>query len=266
MKKFCFMVLTATMFLWGANAQTAIKNDNTSFSPAPDLKAEEIEMKVNAANPYTLFKKGTIAEYCFQYKGKQVKLMGGPTYFQQIVSDVKIENGLLVAHIQGALLNKKHEQLKGTGSFSEYLFPVEVDTAGNYHLTHNFIQDVYRLTERRGFGVFIPGMMKQGMQLKTNTLYDTGKNLFGGTVTIETKYSDWKVEGEETITTPAGTFDCVKLTGILARQLGSNGKFIGERITCWMARGIGIVQYETIAESSKKNDPFVAYLNKIDLK
>ena len=239
----------------------------TGFAPAPDMNAAEIEMKVNAINPYTLYRKGSVAEYCFQYKGKQTQYMGGPTYFQQIVSDEKIENGLLIAYIKGALFNKKHEPSKGiAASFKECVFPVEIDTAGTYHLTHNVAQDFFIISKRRGFGVLIPGVMQQGMQLKTSTLYDNAKNLIGGIVKVETAYSDWQIVGEEKITTPAGTFDCMKLTGHLAQKQGSNGKFNGEKITCWMARGIGIVQYETIADSDKKNEPFIVYLNKIDIK
>ena len=88
----------------------------------------------------------------------------------------------------------------------------------------------------------------------------------GRTMNRETKYSDWKVEGEETITTPAGTFDCVKLTGSLAKKNRKAGTIVGEQITCWMARGIGIVRYETVGASSKNNEPFVIYLNKIESK
>ena len=90
--------------------------------------------------------------------------------------------------------------------------------------------------------------------------------MFGGTVKIETAYSNWQVVGEEKITTPAGTFDCVKLTGHIAQKQGSSGKFNGEQITCWMARGIGIVQYEAIGDSDKKREPFIIYLNKLELK
>ena len=237
------------------------------FSPAPDMTPTDIEIAVNAKNPYTLYRKGSMAEYCFQYKGKQRQYMGGPTYFQQIVCDEKIENGLLVAHIKGALFNKKHEPSKGiSAAFKESVFPVEIDTAGTYHLTHNVAQDFFVISKRRGFGVLIPGNMQQGMQLKTSTLYDNAKNVFGGTVKIETAYSNWQVVGEEKITTPAGTFDCVKLTGHIAQKQGSSGKFNGEQITCWMARGIGIVQYEAIGDSDKKREPFIIYLNKLELK
>ncbi len=252
-----------------ANGQQLLASGTaeTGFAPAPEMSATEIELKVNAINPYTLYRKGSVAEYCFQYKGKQTQWMGGPTYFQQVVSDEKIENGLLIAYIKGAMFNKKHEPSKGiAASFKECVFPVEIDTAGTYHLTHNVVQDFFIISKRRGYGVLIPGIMKPGMQLKTSTLYDNAKNLIGGIVKVETAYSDWQVVGEENITTPAGTFNCIKLTGHLAQKQGSNGKFNGEKITCWMARGIGIVQYETIADSDKKNEPFIVYLNKIDIK
>ena len=237
------------------------------FFPAPEMNATEIEMKVNSINPYTLYRKGSVAEYCFQYKGKQTQWMGGPTYLQQIVSEEKIENGLLVAYIRQDLYNKKHEPLKGvSASYKECLFPVEIDTAGTYHLTHNVAQDFLIITKRRGYGILIPGTFQQGMQLKSSTLYDNAKNLIGGIVKTETEYSDWRVSGEDKITTPAGTFECVKLTGHLAQKQGRSGKFYGKKITCWIARGIGIVQYETIADTSKDKEPFVIYLNKIDIK
>ena len=239
----------------------------TDFSPAPNLSAVDIEKAVNAKNPYTLYRKGSVAEYCFQYKGQQTQYAGGPTYYQQIVADEKIENGLLVAHIQCALFNKKHEPSKGiSAQFKESIFPVEIDTAGTYHLTHNLAKDFFIITKRRGYGVLIPGDMQAGTQLKTSSLSDNAKNLFGGNVKVETVYSDWKVEGHEQISTPAGTFDCVKLTGRIAQKQGSSGKFGYENIKCWMARGVGIVQYETVTEGVKSPEPFIFYLNKLDLK
>ena len=108
--------------------------------------------------------------------------------------------------------------------------------------------------------------MQIGAQLKTSSLSDNAKNLFGGSVKVETTYSDWKVEGLDKISTPAGTFDCVKLTGRIAQKQGSNGKFVYEQVKCWMARGVGIVQYETVTEGSKSPEPFIFYLNKLELK
>ena len=104
--------------------------------------------------------------------------------------------------------------------------------------------------------------MQPGMQLKSSTIYNYCRHPFIDC--YETAYSDWQVVGEEKITTPAGTFECVKLKGRLDR--GSKGQYYGQTITCWMARGIGMVQYEKIDDYNKKKEPFVVYLNKIDIK
>lgn len=256
---------TATSQPQQAVALLASNTADYDFKPAPDMSASELEMAVTTKNPYTLYRKGSVAEYCFQYKGKQTQYRGGPTFVQQVVADEKIENGVLVSYIEQTLFNKKHEPSKGiAASFKESLFPTEIDTAGTYHWTHNILQDFMIIDKRRGFGVLIPGDMKPGMQLKCSTLYDNAKNLFGGIVKVETVYSDWNVVAEDRISTPAGTFDCIKLTGRLSQKQGSNGKFMKENVTCWMARGIGVVQYETISENSQ--DPFVMYLNRLELK
>ena len=245
-----------------ASAQT-----ETSFHPAPGLSPDALETAVNEKNPYALYRKGSIAEYCFQSKGKPTKWYGVSTYLQQIVVDEKIENGLLVAYVKQAFFNKKHEPSKGiAASYKDYVFPTEIDTAGTCHLIHNFMQDVYFISKRRGYGVVIPNDMKPGMRLQSNTIYDNSKGAFGGLIKIETAYSDWQVVGEQKITTPAGTFDCIKLTGRIAQKQGEDGKFYGQQIACWMSRGIGIVQYETIYDSDKKHEPFVVYLNRLDLK
>lgn len=238
------------------------------FKPAADMSAADIEIAVTTKNPYTLYRKGSMAEYCFQFKGKKTQLEGGPTYVRQIVGDEKIENGLLVAYIKQEFYNKKHEPSKGIpASFKDYYFPVEIDTAGTYHLTHNILYDVLLINKRQGYGIIIPGDMKPGMQLNTSTLYDKVKHpLFGGNFNVETNYSNWKVEAEESISTPAGTFDSVRLTGNIEQNKGKGSFSAKQKVTCWMARGIGIVQYETVYDSGKDNEPFIIYLNKLELK
>ena len=116
MKKiFCTMV--ATLFVIYVTAQTennaqekTLLTSGTTevgFYPAANLTPSEIEKKVNAKNPYTLYRKGSVAEYAFEYKGKPFKLYGGPSSMQQIVYDEKIENGLLISYLKQAFLNKK---------------------------------------------------------------------------------------------------------------------------------------------------------------
>lgn len=240
----------------------------TGFSPAPTLDAQTLETLVNARNPYLLYRKGAVAEYCFQEKGKQTSIVPmGPTYMLATVTDEKIENGLLVCHVQHSFLNKKHEPSKGIAAgWKEMVFPTEIDTSGTYHMTHNMMCDMYAISKRQGFGILIPGVMTPGMRLKCGTIYDNAKNGLGGIAKVETVYSDWQVAGEQQLQTPAGTFDCVKLTGHIAVKDGSNGKFVGQEVTCWLARGVGIVQYERVPDGSKDNEPFVVYLNRLEMR
>lgn len=240
-------------------------SSDPGFFPAPEMKPVDIEIAVNTKNPYTLYRKGSVAEYAFQYKGKQFKLFGGPSYMQQIVADERIENGLLVASISQAFLNAKGQPAKGINSnYKDYQFPVEIDTAGTYHLTHNLAQDFVMVTKRSGYGVLIPSDLKPGMKLLCSTIHDEGKGGFGNKLKMTTTYTNWEVVCEQKIQTPAGTFDCMKLTGHISckQPLGTTEK----QITCWVARGVGFVQYEEIDDKDKKREPIIYYLNKLELK
>lgn len=245
-------------------------SEDVKFSPAPDLSPQEIEMKVNAVNPYTLYRKGSVAEYAFEYKGKPTKFKQGPSYVQQIVVEEKIENGLLVAYIQQAFFNKKHQPSKGLPeSFKSYYYPTEIDTAGTYHLTHDINRGFVFLTKRQGYAMMISSDLKKGDLLQCNTIKDKSKNGFGGSIDFSTAYSDFKVVGEERITTPAGTFDCLKLTGRTTEKMsGMGGYTYNAYCQWWIARGVGFVKYEIYddTEKGRNGEPFVIYLNKLDLK
>lgn len=238
-----------------------------TFSPATSLSPQDIETKINAINPYTLYRKGSIAEYAFEKEGKQVKFMGAMSYLHQIVADAKIENGLLVAYIQQAFHNKKNEPMKGISKEAKgYLFPTEIDTAGTFHLTHDISRDFIFLTKRQGYAMLMPSDMKVGDNLKCNTINDDSKNLLGGKIKAKAVYTDFKVVGEEQISTPAGTFNCLKLTGKVSETTGR--QTVNYIYNWWIARGVGFVRYEILSDTKKGKEeaPLVIYLNKLDLK
>ncbi len=241
----------------------------TVFSPAPNLSPIEIETKVNDIDPYTLYRKGSVAEYACEYQGKQVKIMNlsiGPTYFTQIVADEKIENGLLVAYIRMEVLNKKHEPMKGIpSSFKELYFPIEIDTAGVFHFTHNPIKDGFRVKSRQGYGMIIPGQMQVDTSLQCSRMHDVAKGGFGDMV-IDATYENWQVVGEEKITTPAGTFDCMKLKGHLDFRTTEKMFTSDDYVIMWLARGIGVVRYEEYHKSDFSDAPLVYYLNNVTIK
>lgn len=256
--------------LAAVGSYASMPGNKLTFNPAPELSPVEIEMKVNEIDPYTLYRKGSVVDYAFEYQGKQTKYMGGPSYLRQIVKDEKIENGLLVAYIGIDGLNKEQKPMKLVpNKFREVFFPVEIDTAGTYHFTHNPVKDGFIVIKRQGFGMLIPGKITDGMPLICNRIHDIAKGGLGNEISVDSEYKDWVIEGEETITTPAGTFSCMKMKGFLAYRDGvttSRAKPSNEYITMWLARGIGMVRYEVYTKPDRSDDPFIVYLYKADIK
>ena len=215
-------------------------NGNRNYHPAPDLTTDVIRQKVEQKRPYVLFQKGAAAIYIMEVNGTREKWDAGPSYIKQYVSDVRIENGVLVAYTQLDYLNKKGKPSSDiTKSARNRLFKVEIDPEGNYHFVHNWVHDAFiDIKSRKGFGMLVEGNMEADKMLTCGKMVETTANRFGAVRQNTIEYSDWKVVGEGKLTTPAGTFDCVKLTGYITEY---NEK---SRVTCWMARGIGIVRYD----------------------
>ena len=234
------------------------------FSPAPALSDDEIIRRVYAKQPYTLYGKGTVAEYIIMKGDKQSVFMGLPTYVQQVVAEEKVSNGLLGVYVKQVLLNKKHEPSKGiSAAFKSYYYPTEIDTAGTFHLTHDISRDFVLLTSRQGYAMLLPSMPNVGDKLKCGTIADNSKNLFGGTVKLKAEYTDFYVDGTETVTTPAGTFDCIRLKG---KVFEDNSAYKANyQYTWWLARGVGFVKYEMLNVDGKDpNVPTTILLNKLE--
>ena len=234
------------------------------FSPAPALSDDEIIRRVYAKQPYTLYGKGTVAEYIIMKGDKQSVFMGLPTYVQQVVAEEKVSNGLLGVYVKQVLLNKKHEPSKGiSAAFKSYYYPTEIDTAGTFHLTHDISRDFVLLTNRQGYAMLLPSMPNVGDKLKCGTIADNSKNLFGGTVKLKAEYTDFYVDGTETVTTPAGTFDCIRLKG---KVFEDNSAYkVNYQYTWWLARGVGFVKYEMLNVDGKDPKvPTTILLNKLE--
>lgn len=247
-----------------APATPNVATGGLKFSPAPALSDDEIIRRVYAKQPYTLYGKGTVAEYIIMKGDKQSVFMGLPTYVQQVVAEEKVSNGLLGVYVKQVLLNKKHEPSKGiSAAFKSYYYPTEIDTAGTFHLTHDISRDFVLLTSRQGYAMLLPSMPNVGDKLKCGTIADNSKNLFGGTVKLKAEYTDFYVDGTETVTTPAGTFDCIRLKG---KVFEDNSAYkVNYQYTWWLARGVGFVKYEMLNVDGKdSNVPTTILLNKLE--
>ncbi len=247
-----------------APATPNVATGGLKFSPAPALSDDDIIRRVYAKQPYTLYGKGTVAEYIIMKGDKQSVFMGLPTYVQQVVAEEKVSNGLLGVYVKQVLLNKKHEPSKGiSAAFKSYYYPTEIDTAGTFHLTHDISRDFVLLTSRQGYAMLLPSMPNVGDKLKCGTIADNSKNLFGGTVKLKAEYTDFYVDGTETVTTPAGTFDCIRLKG---KVFEDNSAYKANyQYTWWLARGVGFVKYEMLNVDGKApNVPTTILLNKLE--
>lgn len=245
-------------------ATSNVATGGLKFSPAPALSDDEIIRRVYAKQPYTLYGKGTVAEYIIMKGDKQSVFMGLPTYVQQVVAEEKVSNGLLGVYVKQVLLNKKHEPSKGiSAAFKSYYYPTEIDTAGTFHLTHDISRDFVLLTSRQGYAMLLPSMPNVGDKLKCGTIADNSKNLFGGTVKLKAEYTDFYVDGTETVTTPAGTFDCIRLKG---KVFEDNSAYkVNYQYTWWLARGVGFVKYEMLNVDDKDPKvPTTILLNKLE--
>lgn len=237
------------------------------FEPSPDMAPAELERRINELNPYTLYRKGSMAEYKFQQNGKDFAYMGGPSYIQQIVSDERIENGLLVSYVSQKFFNKKHAPSKGLpAKYLGYLYPTEIDVNGTYHLTHDISEDCgYYIKDRKGYAILIPSKLEVGQRLPSSTIYDALGGAFGQKMKTTRIYKDFVVEKEEQAITPAGTFDCVKLVGKVEHQ-GSLGNYT-VKYDMWLARGIGVVRLDvtSINEDGSLGGMYTIYLNAVSL-
>jgi hypothetical protein len=102
-------------------------------------------------------------------------------------------------------------------------------------------------TEVRGENTRTPVALAVGQELPGNEI-DIDVKSSGINMTIKVKTTNRKVAGQETITVPAGTFDCLVVTAdtetiaLVPKKTKSKS---------WMAKGIGLVKMETYDKKGK---------------
>lgn len=92
-----------------------------------------------------------------------------------------------------------------------------------------------------------PSNMKEGDQLKDGQLSMDYESTSGLKSSIEISITERKVESKETITTPAGTWECFKITAHnkIVSKIAGIGIPINMNVTEWFAPGFGIVKTES---------------------
>jgi len=113
-----------------------------------------------------------------------------------------------------------------------------------------------------GDKIIYPHNLKQGQKLADANMQikggmkDVGLNLMNMNISLTNR----NVEGFESVTTPAGTFDCVKIsydTDVKGGLLKFSGK-----TTEYLSKGIGLVKSESFDKKGKKSSSML--LTKLD--
>ena len=92
-----------------------------------------------------------------------------------------------------------------------------------------------------------PGNMNVGDQLKDGQFNMEYKSASGLDCSIDISITERKVEGKETITTPAGNWECFKIAAKnkLNAKISNIGIPITMDVTEWFAPGFGVVKTES---------------------
>lgn len=98
-----------------------------------------------------------------------------------------------------------------------------------------------------GSDVYYPNNLKEGDELDDAEMF-ISVDMSGITMNVDFEMTNRKVVGEETITVPAGEFDCVVITYDSKIKLGLERKSSGKQ---WLAKGVGMVQQEEYNKKGK---------------
>jgi hypothetical protein len=150
----------------------------------------------------------TINSEFFDKKGKSIN---------KSINEVKCVGGQLMMNMKMMLSEQqmgmmKDGSIKATGEFLEY-----------------------------------PANLKDGDQLKDGNLQIDYEMESGMKGSIELSITNRKIEGKESVTSPAGTWECFKITSNqkIVSRIGGIGIPIKMEITEWFAPGVGVIKSES---------------------
>lgn len=154
-------------------------------------------------------------------------------------------DGAYSAKIQGKVFDRKEKVLGAV----DYEIRCQ---DGNILISMNSFLNPEQMTTYQDMDVEIdgdflelPSDIEPGMSLPDASVAVKIQNAGIAVMTLTISISDRKVEKFETITTPAGTFECAKITYVTESKMGSaipiNVSYSGAE---WLAKGTGMVRSE----------------------
>lgn len=197
----------------------------------------------NDCSTYYPFEEGSVTEYeSYNPKGKVEARM------KYTVSNVRKNGGKTVATMRTDLYDKKNE-LMMTNEF-EMACDGSSFTMDFKSLMNNPGMEQFQSMETKvtGTNLEIPNTLAPGQSLKDASV-QIDVDMGGISMNIFSEITDRKVESRETVTTPAGTFECMVIT-----QSSEVKMMVGKVKTMektWLAKGVGMVKTESYNSKGK---------------
>lgn len=195
-------------------------------------------------NNYFLIEKGKKIE--MQNFNHKDKLQG--TTIQTVVSNEANADGF-VATMQTQSLDEKGKEL-ANGTFT-YTCNKGVFYVDMRNMIDAKTMSAYKDMEMKieGNNLEMPSTLTVGQSLKDANMSVIISNQGFKMMSIDIKITNRKVEAQESITTPAGTFNCMKITYNVATKMMFS---FDTNVTEWIAPNVGTVKNETYDSKGKK--------------
>ena len=200
-------------------------------------------LSAQTCNFYYPTKEGTILEYA--HYDKKGKISG--TSEQKITTITKTPDGMK------AEIAVKSKDAKGQEVFNQNM-TVKCENGIFYFSMDNYIDQSSMSAYKdmdvvvKGDDLQIPADLKPGEMLNngsiTMTVENGGMKLMNMTVSITNR----KVDGKEEITTPAGTFECYKISYDATTKMMITIRTKGVE---WYAKDVGLVKSESYMSNGK---------------
>lgn len=204
---------------------------------------------------YLLTQSNVSVQYSYTYGGKLMGYLLNTLQKKETVGNSTTYTYLLT------MLNKKEKPSKNAsfmGLGDGYQSQIIADN-GAYVMT----QDLCIAnggTDRHGFILKMPSTLKVGDAIECGKLELSLKFPMMPTTHNNLTYSDFKVVEEVDLQTQAGTYHCLKITGIVT---GEYQKIkLNDHQVWYIAKGIGIVRQESYYMGEKK--PIIIELYKVN--
>ncbi|MCF8364843.1 MAG: hypothetical protein K9H16_03625 [Bacteroidales bacterium] len=190
---------------------------------------------------------GTSLDFTFyNKKGKE------ESYQTQKITGTKVVDGATVVEVEATTKTKKNQNDGVVTTFD-----LKCD-GGNFYMNMNDFTATtnYQQYEKspdlevvvNSEDLFYPSDMAVGQKLPDGrveiSVGNSGIRLFGSTITIK----DRKVEAAETLTTPAGTFECLKISSVIVTEASMS---METKTVQWIAENVGVVKTENLSKDGK---------------